>query len=429
MTVFLIVVLGITLGAIATLLKPLFSLMETRASENEAQRETENIQIARDRLAEIAQMEASSDDYKRAQQELETALLDDLHQAKLKKPQSVLALPKVWSILILLFVPASAIGIYTLIGNPEFIDQEIGNTSSAPAEQDIGKLLIQLEQKIAANPSNPDGWSLAANTYMMMGNFSKAREAYEALANLVGDDSDVLTAWSDAIIMDSGNSYVPEAQKNINRALELNPDNINALWIAGLGNQSLGDHERAIRHLKKLHPLMDGDPEAQQQIQTVLADSLGQRNQTSSASVNKNESKTVDESAANTSNSELAGNDEVSNSGLQIRLSLASDFSKELLATDTIFVVAKATQGSPIPLAVNRLSGKVTLPMEVLLDASMAMLPTHKISNFEEVKVSARISKSGEAIRQLGDLISDEVVSKVGSSGETIELEIRHRVE
>ena len=79
-------------------------------------------------------------------------------------------------------------------------------------------------------------------------------------------------------------------------------------------------------------------------------------------------------------------------------------------------MVARAVNGPRIPLAVVR--GRVAdLPLDFTLDDSLAMSPELKISGVSEVIVSARISKSGNAISKSGDLVGTSPPVKVGTRG------------
>jgi len=73
-----------------------------------------------------------------------------------------------------------------------------------------------------------------------------------------------------------------------------------------------------------------------------------------------------------------------------------------------VFIFAKATRGPKAPLAAVKVS-VADLPLTVRLDDSKALVPMLRISNFNEVVISARVSKSGGARKQSGDL---EGVSK-----------------
>src|SRR5690606_15775344 len=69
----------------------------------------------------------------------------------------------------------------------------------------------------------------------------------------------------------------------------------------------------------------------------------------------------------------------------------------------TVFVFARAADGPPMPLAVKRLTA-AELPADISLTDAMAMTPQLKLSMFDKVTVSARISASGQADPQAGDL-------------------------
>ena len=87
-----------------------------------------------------------------------------------------------------------------------------------------------------------------------------------------------------------------------------------------------------------------------------------------------------------------------------------------------LFIFAKAKNGPPMPLAAVRKQVK-DLPIEVILDDSMAMMPTMKLSSFKQVEIVARISKSGSAKAQSGDLQSDSHIASAGQK-ETVKLRI-----
>jgi len=103
-------------------------------------------------------------------------------------------------------------------------------------------------------------------------------------------------------------------------------------------------------------------------------------------------------------------------------VSLDAAMKDSVSADDIVFVMAKAKNGPPMPLAAQRLT-VADLPLEVTLDDSMAMMPQMKLSGFEEVVVTARISKSGQPRAAAGDISSDTVdVSLSGTVGVNLNL-------
>lgn len=97
-------------------------------------------------------------------------------------------------------------------------------------------------------------------------------------------------------------------------------------------------------------------------------------------------------------------------------LSLSPALKSKVSPDDTLYIVARAVHGPHMPLAVFKAKADI-LPFVYVLNDSMAMNPELKLSDFEQVVVVARISKSGDPIARPGDLEAVSGVVKPGTTG------------
>lgn len=88
-------------------------------------------------------------------------------------------------------------------------------------------------------------------------------------------------------------------------------------------------------------------------------------------------------------------------------------------ATDTLFVFARETDGPPMPVAIVRASKK-DLPFTFRLDDTNSMMPSRKLSDVGTVVIVARLSKSGRAMPESGDLEGMSQPVKPGADGVTV---------
>ncbi len=123
-----------------------------------------------------------------------------------------------------------------------------------------------------------------------------------------------------------------------------------------------------------------------------------------------------------------AGSAPAAGAGIVVEVALAPPLLEQLAPTDTVFVLARAVEGPPMPLAVARHSAE-ELPLRVTLTDAMAMMPGMQLSAFDQVRVSARVSRSGQAGLQTGDLFAEDVVVESGDSPGTVQLLIDQVVE
>jgi cytochrome c-type biogenesis protein CcmH len=159
-----------------------------------------------------------------------------------------------------------------------------------------------------------------------------------------------------------------------------------------MGYEDQGVYSRAISYWNLLLPLLQ-DEKSTNEVQKLI------RQAKSKAGIN-----TADSSA-----SDVIKTEKKTTTSLKVSVNIDKTKLKDVSMTDTVFIFAKATSGPPMPLAVVRKQVK-DLPLDVTLDDSMAMIPSMKISNFKEVQIVARISKSGSPKAQSGDFQSEPQV-------------------
>jgi cytochrome c-type biogenesis protein CcmH len=183
----------------------------------------------------------------------------------------------------------------------------------------------------------------------------------------------------------------------VRRALEIDPNQWKALALAGTAAFDRKDFGEAIAYWERLKRVVPPDSEMGRSVDASIAEARELGNIKPAA---KAAAKT-----APASDAKVAG-----------RVSLAKELAAKAAPTDTVFIFARAPAGPPMPLAVLRKQVK-DLPVEFTLDDSLAMAPSVKLSNFAEVVVGARISRSGSATPQSGDLQGLSRPVKLGATG------------
>ncbi len=369
----------------------------------DSNRDTENINIARQRMREIAKFEQpKSAHFQQAQLELQATLLEDLHtDGKANKPDRTVAF-KSWGVLIIVLIPLLSFSMYSYLGSPQFAVPSIGgvggveSTKQSDKPLEIAQLIALLEEKLTQDPDNAEGWELAATTYMKLGEYKKAMSAYEKLNTLMVGNTDFLVAWADAEILAKGNAYTPAAKTRIEKALAINPQHINGLWIASLGANSLGEYAKSLDHLNTLLSLLASDSQSTDKIKRLMARIRAQTSDLDVANLSDKTQQQVATDNPSTTNSRV----------IRVEVMLADHLIAQADKNDLVFIFAKALEGPATPLAVSKHHVK-DLPIKITLTENMAMLPNMSIASFDEITVTARVSKTDKSIQQAGDLVSD----------------------
>jgi cytochrome c-type biogenesis protein CcmH len=382
---FLLIAGVLVLIAFLLILPPLWRKQTLQATDLDER----NILIARHRLAELKENRRlgglSQAQYDEQLADLEQALSDDLD---IKSHAGTAQSQGRWIIYVLaLGLPLLAGSLYLSLGNYRAISHgaEMAVDPDTLKLAEINKMVEGLAEKLKTSPDDAQGWLMLGRSYKVMEQHAKAVDAFANAYRLLGDQAEILLLYADALAYANDKNLAGKPTELVFKALALEPGNMNALWLGGMAKAQQGDTATAAKLWKKLVALLPPGSDSQQEIQGLLA-------------------KIESEAPQSTAQSEATQPANVSDAAIAVQVSLAPELQKSTSPGDTVFVYAQALSGPKMPLAIVRKQVS-DLPLSVSLTDAMAMMPTMKLSNFSEVKLLARISKSGNAMSQPGDLI------------------------
>jgi cytochrome c-type biogenesis protein CcmH len=435
MTVFWIITAAMIVVALA-LLAP--TLLRRHAARSDAT-ERFNIEIARERLADLVkEKEAgglSDEEFAQARQDLELALAQDLEGTA--RPAPVARSGGRWALLAAaILIPLITIPIYLQIGSPHLIESRPGASQVASGHgasgemPPVGELVEKLRKRMEQDPDNAEGWFLLGRTYMRLQNYTQAVNAFENVVRLLPDETAGLLSLADAMTMQNDRRVGARAIELLEKALQLDPNSVTALWLLGNAASDRGDNAAALGFWQRAYPLLDGEPAMQNELGQMISQAGG-KVPTTLASLPPIMSAAPQAAVAAPAAAPAAAPTETADTqgaAIVVEVALAPSLMEQASPTDTLFVLARAESGPPMPLAVARQQVS-DLPIKVTLTDAMAMMPAMKLSSFPRVKVSARISKSGQAGSKPGDLAANDVVVDSGNPPERVQLLINRVVE
>lgn len=354
-----------------------------------------NIVIARQRLIELKeQLQAGGLTqalYDEQRGELEQALSDDLDIASHVKASS--SQGRWMAGVLFLAIPLLAASLYWTLGNYQSLtpgDQTAAAKQTTPEQEQMVIMVAGLAARLEKQPDDAQGWLMLGRSYKYLQQLPKAVNAFEHAYKLMGDQPEIMLLYADALAYINNEELVGKSAELVFKALAIEPENVTGLWLGGMAKAQTGEFVAAMALWKKLEKLLPPGSEGLQEIQGLMAKLATQIPEGTEMEAPEQVITTPTQSVASAS--------------IDIDVSLSPELQNLASSTDTVFVYAQALSGPQMPLAIVRkqVSG---LPLSVNLTDAMAMIPTMKLSNFAQVKLLARISKSGNALKQPGDLI------------------------
>jgi cytochrome c-type biogenesis protein CcmH len=424
-TWFVIIAAVMTAVALAWVVPP---LLRRRGHGGMVSRQGSNLAVLRDQLAELdADLRNGTiapEQHARARGELERRTLEDATV----DPQAgggEKAGGRAAAVLVGILIPSLALLLYLLTGNPDGLEPAgiHGDAAATPAQ--VEQMVSRLAARLEASPEDPNGWSLLGRSYYAMGRYAEAVKAYARAVQLNSEDAGLYADYADALAMSLGRRVDDQVLLLVNQALKIDPDHLKALVMGASAAFDRQDYKTALTYLERLQRHVPPDTQLGRMV-TERAEEVRARagGKTEAPAGGKTET-----SATGKTETSATGKTEVpapgktgapaavAASGLTIkgRVALSPALAGKAAATDTVFIVARAPQGPRMPLAVMRRQVK-DLPFEFTLGDEQAMSPEMKLSKFSEAVIVARVSKSGNAIPQSGDLQGVTGNVKLGAS-------------
>jgi cytochrome c-type biogenesis protein CcmH len=385
-------------------------LVRKAPARDEAQADRLNVSIRKDQLGELeADLKAgtlSPDQFEEGRLELERRLLAEAKAGA--PPVRVTRGSRMAAAALGIALPVAAVALYFHLGRIDAMapipTEAPENAAHQVTPAQLGSMVQRLADRLRKQPDDAEGWMMLGRSYAVMQRYPDAVLAYQKAYDLVGDHPDVLTGLADAIAMANGGALTDDSLRLIDRALQVDPTHRKALWLAGTVAYEKQDYARALELWERLEAVLPPGSDVAQTIQGNIAE--------------------VRDLMAGNGAPMLAAAPEAANAPppaagdarVEGTVSLSPALESKLDPSATLFIFARAPQGPRMPLAIIR-RPVGALPAGFALTQDMAMMPAMSLAQFDQVMIGARVSRSGNATPQSGDLQGVTGPVPVGSTG------------
>jgi cytochrome c-type biogenesis protein CcmH len=267
----------------------------------------------------------------------------------------------------------------------------------------MAEVMAQLEERLAKNPGDAEGWRMLGRTYLVSGRAEDAVKAYEKAMQLSGSPDDSLKLdLAEALVLTDRPEAKERAQGIIDAALAADANSQKALWYSGVLAVRGNDPETAKKNWSKL---LEQDPPAE--IREILVQQLAELGVAAPAAAGAPAAPPpgmgggmAGMGAGATASTEAKGRT------IRVAVSVDPTVAARLKPGTPVFVSAREAGIPGPPLAAVRISSD-ELPTTVVLSDANSMVEGRNLSSVNEVQVVARVAFGGTAVTASGDLVGE----------------------
>ena len=247
----------------------------------------ENIAILRNQLR---QFELDCQEGRISQEQLQESRLD-IEKRLLQEERAIAAdqlvlngeqhqRNKKWStIFIASTLPIGAIVLYLFVGSPLALYLPEANQGQPQlTQQDIEGMVERLAQRLEKDPNNAEGWQMLGRSYAALQRMPEALAAYKKALALNPNNAPLLVDYADLLAFEN-KSIKGEPIRLVQKALQIDPNNLKGLALAGTASFETGDYKKAEEYWSKAKGLVPADSEFARGMDENIAAARAESNQ------------------------------------------------------------------------------------------------------------------------------------------------------
>ena len=311
------------------------ALLKTSKPASQVNQRATNIAIYKERLAELEAENLNPEQRELAKLELDQTLLHDV-----ETPETQITTPRGrWAgIAIGMILPVLAIGGYLKSSDYLLATSEKPAPTDKAAQSKIPPNLEEMVQKLVKrleeNPEDTKGWYMLGRSYTVLNRYPEAIVAYTKALALAGNENPQLFVdFAETLGMSANGDLAGRPVELLKTALSLNPELPKALWLAGLASAQSKDYAMAVEYWQRLLAQI---PENETEDRQSLLEQINEAKRLMKPTALN---ATATPSTATLPKATGAAQ-------LQVEVSLAAEVLAKVNPTDTVFIYARAKQGT-----------------------------------------------------------------------------------
>ncbi|PPD43175.1 MAG: c-type cytochrome biogenesis protein CcmI [Methylocystis sp.] len=174
-------------------------------------------------------------------------------------------------------IPAFSVPFYLRLGKADLPDMPLtARLESQPEKGDLAGAVARIEQHLREHPEDGRGFEVVAPYYLRTGRGEEAIDAFSKALKLLGPTAERHATLGQARMIVAEGKVTPDAKKDFEAALALEPGNVMAAYYIGVGAQQAGEKDKAVAIFSRLEAEAPADAAYLPSVKKRLAELKGE---------------------------------------------------------------------------------------------------------------------------------------------------------